>query len=179
MFFFKTETVYLRFINYQVLRIAITLIGASYIKVIYNSGVKYARTILLGVMVMIVAEAVSWLFSGHISSTISLIGIYLEFLVFSIVLSMKYRDYIIANSKLQLNNRILEMENLNIAKDMESRISKDLHDDIGGALVSIKYLLRKGDIAKSKNIVDEIQENIRHHIYLLNPENRSISECLF
>lgn len=184
LFFLPFGNVYHRFLNYQFLRITVTIIGVLSLKVIYSSGFKYARGILVGVMIMLLAESVSWFFGGYVSSIISLMGIYLEIIIFSLVLSLKSKDYLMANTMLKNSNHQLEIENLNIARDMESRISKDLHDDIGGALVSIKYLLLKGEsdqssIEKSKMLVDEIQDNIRQHVFLLNPENRQLTECLY
>lgn len=184
LYLFPFGNEYHRFINYQVLRTTVTIIGLLSLSVISGSGFKYARGILVGVIIMLLAESVSWFFGGYVSSIISLMGIYLELIIFSLVLSMKSRDYLLANTALKHHNDQLEIKNISIAREMESRISKDLHDDIGGALVSIKYLLLKGDsdkssIEKSKILVDEIQDNIRQHVFLLNPENRQLTECLY
>ncbi len=177
------EHEYYRFLNYWILRVAITVIGVYYIRVIYNSGSKYAHYILIGVIIMLFTEAITWFFGGSLSSLISLLGIYLEFIIFSLVLSMKSRDIVIAKSQLEHHNQTLQYDNLNIAKNMESRIAKDLHDDVGGALISVKFLLQNGEntkdsLEKSKSLIDEIQDNIRQQIFILNPENRYLAEFL-
>ncbi len=177
------ENEYYRYINFEVFRILFTTIGIFYLRVIYLSGSKYARYIMMGAAIMLIAEAISWFMSGNLGNIISLIGMYLEFIIFSIVLSMKSRDIIIANHELENYNQSLKHDNLNIAKNMESRIAKDLHDDIGGALISIKYLLQNSNLSpssldKSQTLIDEIQDNIRQQIFIINPENRILSEYI-
>jgi len=181
-------TLYYRYINYQVLRTVLTLFGFFCLKEVYLSDTKYAKYIFTGIMAMIIAEMVSWFYGGTEGSIISLLGIYTEFIIFSLVLSFRSYDYMRATSELTIKNNSLEIEKVNVERDVESRISRDLHDDVGTGLVSLRFLLQslieeeKIDAKKVRGVLDQIndiQDNIRHNIFALKSENRILREFIY
>lgn len=175
---------YYRYINYRMLRVPITIFGIFLLKLTYQSETKYAKYIFFGIVIMIATEIIGWGLPGIQSNIISLLGIYAEFIIFSLVLSLRSFDYIRANQMLSVRNQSLQLEKVNISRDIESKISRDLHDDVGSGLVSLKYFLNnfdlnmpnKQDLEKVKDLIDEIQDNIRQSIFSLNPENRILEE---
>jgi len=131
---------HLRYLNYFALRIFLTLIGIMSLPLIYQSKTMFSRFIFYSCLSMILFELPGWYFGGSFSSNISLVGLYVEFILFSFTMAVRTYYNVKQYEILKLRNQSLVIEKLQISHNLQKEISMDLHDVMGTALTSLHYL---------------------------------------
>ncbi|MBK9582863.1 MAG: hypothetical protein IPO48_13425 [Saprospiraceae bacterium] len=130
-----------RWIFYKFVRLFLTIIGLVSLFLAFKSTHPLAKYILAGGSLMASAEIISMLFHPSLSSTISLIGVFADFIIFSIALSIRSKTIEIENVNLILQNVKLQDERNTASSQLKSRIANDIHDELGLGLTSANYLL--------------------------------------
>ena len=141
VFILIDSDLYIRWLLYKAVRMILTVFGIITIVISARSKHQLMKYIVAGGIVMALAEIISMFFGGQWSSSISLIGVYVDFILFSVALGI--RANLIYNEKLYL-----KMENLRLANEKEFaatqlkiRIAKDIHDELGAGLTSANFVL--------------------------------------
>ena len=154
IFIMVDGSLYLRWILYKLIRIILTILGI--IAVVISSRAKHPllKFVVGGGILMATAEIVSMFFGGQWSSTISLIGVYADFILFSIALGI--RANMISNEKisLKLENLRLVSEKETAASQLKTRIANDIHDEIGAGLTSANFVLHHMSRLNNDSVID-------------------------
>jgi signal transduction histidine kinase len=155
--------VHFRWLFYRFVRVSLTILGIVSIFLLYRSTHPLAKYIIAGGSLMALAEVISILVPVKFSSTISLFGLYSDFILFSVALGL--RSKLIEKDKitLKIENIRLQAEKENAASQLKSRIAIDIHDEIGLGLTSANYLLYK---VVNTNTDHEIVKDVKRVIGL-------------
>lgn len=174
------NNIYYKYLNYYFLRSSLTMIGVFVLPVIWFSKTKYSRFIFLGISFMVIAEIIGWFLKGISSNFISLIGTFLELTTFSLVLAIRNNDNLILNNVLHDQNQKLEIEKLNMGNQIQTKISRNLHDDLGVGLTSLKFIANAGkpNLSRMIAIVDDLNDNLANSIWSLNPANDKLTDFI-
>jgi len=107
---------------------------------------------------MIIAEMTSWLTGGNLSSVISLLGVDIDFIIFSVALGLRSQLAVKERLKLRLEKLQLENENILSTSRIKTQIAQDIHDEIGLGLTSINFLIyeQKANHPENKIALDKI-----------------------
>lgn len=129
---------------------------------------------------MVIAEIIGWFLKGISSNFISLIGTFLELTTFSLVLAIRNNDNLILNNVLHDQNQKLEIEKLNMGNQIQTKISRNLHDDLGVGLTSLKFIANAGkpNLSRMIAIVDDLNDNLANSIWSLNPANDKLTDFI-
>ncbi len=149
---------YTRWLLYYGFRISATIGGAFTLILIWSSTNALSKYILFGCIVMIIAEIIGWWTIGNISSAVSLIGINIDFIIFSVALGVRSQIAIKERLKLRLEKLQLENENILASSRIKTQIAQDIHDEIGLGLTSLNFLLheQKEKYPENKSALDKI-----------------------
>jgi len=149
-----------RWLLYYGFRILVTTGGAITLILIWKSTNTLSKYILSGCVVMIIAEMTSWLTGGNLSSVISLLGVDIDFIIFSVALGVRSQLAVKERLKLRLEKLQLENENILSTSRIKTQIAQDIHDEIGLGLTSINFLLheQKANHPENKAALDKISQ---------------------
>lgn len=176
---------------YYCYRIMATLAGIFTIFLISKSTGIIARLILIGCFLLLSSEIISWFFGGQTASMISLFGVMLELIVFSIALGLRTKIMFDDNTRLKIEKLNHEKEKEIAASNIKSQIASDIHDDMGLSLTSLKFLMlninRKNDKSSNisselnqiSNITDELSERITEIVWSMNADKDNLQEFCF
>lgn len=147
-----------RWLLYYGFRILVTTGGAITLILIWKSTNTLSKYILSGCVVMIIAEMTSWLTGGNLSSVISLLGVDIDFIIFSVALGLRSQLAVKERLKLRLEKLQLENENILSTSRIKTQIAQDIHDEIGLGLTSINFLIyeQKANHPENKIALDKI-----------------------
>lgn len=164
--------VHIRWLFYRFVRVFLTVLGFVSIFLIFRSTHPLVKYIIAGGSIMALAEVVSMFLPVNFSSTISLMGVYGDFILFSVALGL--RSKLIEKDKidLKMENLKLQAEKENAASQLKSRIANDIHDEIGLGLTSANYLLYNvlntnynREIEKDVNRVIDLNTNMVNQMH--------------
>lgn len=130
-----------RWIFYQFVRLFLTTIGLVSLFLAFKSTHPLAKYIVAGGSLMALAEITSMIFHPSLSSTISLVGVFADFIIFSVALSIRSKTIELENLNLILQNVKLQSERETASSLLKNRIANDIHDELGLGLTSANYLL--------------------------------------
>jgi signal transduction histidine kinase len=177
---------YLRYLNYYLFRIVVTMTGLLMIPLLWKSKANRASLILIGLLVVIFIEVTGWFWEPTSSAFATLLGMIIQSILFSFALAARLYDVNATNTQLIIKNQQLSLDKLNAIHDIQNKISKDLHDDIGIGLTSLKHLaitaqtstaVEKNTIlSRMSDYVDDITENLMQSIWTLNSEKDKLNE---
>jgi signal transduction histidine kinase len=151
---------YLRWLFYRFVRYFLTFLGLISIVLSFKSTHPLAKFIITGGSLMALAEIISMIMPVRFSSSISLLGVYADFVLFSVALGIRSKLIENEKMKLTLENLRLEAEKENAASLLKSRIARDIHDEIGLGLTSANYLLYNILNVKAPEVEKEIHRVI-------------------
>ncbi len=163
---------YIRWLFYRFVRYFLTLLGLISIVLSFKSKHPLAKFIIAGGSLMALAEIISMIMPVRFSSSISLLGVYADFVLFSVALGIKSKLIENEKMKLTLENLRLQAEKESAASLLKSRIAKDIHDEIGLGLTSANYLLYNvlnpnynHEIKKDVNRVIDLNTNMVNQMH--------------
>jgi len=145
---------YYRWLFYKFVRLVLTIYGIGAIIIAVRPKHPLLKYIVAGGSLMALAEIVSIFFGGQTTSAISLVGIYSEFILFSVALGV--RANLLTNEKisLKLENLRLAREREQVAMNLKSRIANDIHDELGAGLTSANFVLHSMMNENNNSVVD-------------------------
>ncbi|MFZ1704239.1 MAG: 7TM diverse intracellular signaling domain-containing protein [Saprospiraceae bacterium] len=180
-------SLYMRWILYKLIRIVLTILGIIALIISSRAQHPMLKYVVAGGLLMAIAEIASMFSGGQWSSTISLMGVYADFVLFAIALGI--RANMISNEKisLKLENLRLSSEKEMAASQLKTRIANDIHDEIGAGLTSANFVLHRmsslnnnsafdADIKRIRDINDDMVTQMHDIIWSMDNSKDKIGE---
>lgn len=171
---------------YSILRSSTSIVCLSsllYLLITQNS--KNVKPLFIGTFILIFFEIIGWFFLYEIRSYVINIGILVEFIFFSYILSMKIKNQEMETVFIKDQNyKLIEQQN-----EIKQSIARDLHDEVGSIITKLNLQLQldkekqynvneKNTLQKYQWSVQKISLGLKDLINVISEENTNFKELV-
>lgn len=147
--------------------------------------VKSIKLLLIGTLILLSSEMIGWFVLYNIRSYIINIGILVEFIFFTYILSLKIKN--MEKETLMIkdqNYKLIEEQN-----EIKQSIARDLHDEVGSIITKLNLQLQldkekqhnineKNTLQKYQWSVQKISLGLKDLINIISEENTNVKELV-